>query len=366
MAAPWLSRRRFRALIADSEGRCRELLQLLLGSIVCPSSLIEEFYMNWRRHLARLEELCAKIGRAVLNPLRKEKRKRAKGYLTVWTRRYPFEFFLAIAGLVFGFWLFNPFLMKWAAEGFANAGPVGDSFGALTSLFTGAAFVGLIATLMQQQREIRMQRQDLKMQRDEMKAARAELEGQKKQMALQNQRLQQQMFEQTFFNMLAIFNGYIDDLTGPSQNNGKAPYSGRDQLGQIYIDLLRVSFWDQDGASDLNRVAYAANEFIRRYPKHADDLNSYFRLLYNTLKFVDRQAPQNAKLYINILRAQLSDSECGLIALTCATPTGAKMKALAHKYDLLKHLPEHFDEVPLTMITEYISEMYRDGLLPEI
>ena len=255
--------------------------------------------------------------------------------------------------------------MHWWAKGFTNAGPVGDSFGALTSLFTGAAFVGLIATLMQQQREIRMQRQDLKMQRDEMKAARTELEGQKEQMELQNQSLRQQMFEQTFFNMLSILNGYIDDLTGPNNINGSAPLSGRDQLGQIYIELLRVGHWDDDAASEFQRVGGAANEFIRMYPSHADDLNSYFRLLYNTLKFVDRQAPQDSKLYINIVRAQLTDSECGLIALTCATPAGAKMRSLVEKYDLLKHLPEQFDELPLKMITVHISKMYRDGLLPE-
>lgn len=322
--------------------------------------------MNWRRHLSWLQALCAKIGRAVLTVSSKEKRKRAKRRLTVWTRRYPFEFFGLIALGVLCLWLLNPFFMNWLAKGFANAGPIGDSFGALTSLFTGAAFVGLIATLMQQQREIRLQRQDLKMQRDEMKETRGELEGQKKQMELQNQSLQQQMFEQTFFNLLSIFNGYIDDLTGVNPINGSPPASGRDQLGNIYVDLIRVPVWEDEATQEFQRIGNAANQFVRSYPDHADDLNSYFRLLYNTLKFVDRQAPKNAKLYINIVRAQLTDSECGLIALTCATPKGAKMNELVIKYDFLKHLPEHFDGLPLNGITEHLSKLYRDGLLPDV
>ena len=160
-----------------------------------------------------LQTICAKVGRIVLKLISKEWLMRTKRRLTVWTRRYPVEFFGVIALGVLGLWLLNPLLMHWWADGFANAGPVGDSFGALTSLFTGAAFVGLIATLMQQQREIRMQRQDLKLQREEMKAARSELEGQKEQMELQNQSIRQQMFEQTFLGLLKAHTEYVESMS---------------------------------------------------------------------------------------------------------------------------------------------------------
>lgn len=92
-------------------------------------------------------------------------------------------------------------MVRWVAAAWGGGaeavsfGTFGDSFGALTSLFTGLAFVGLIITLRQQKLQIEMQREDLKLQRDEMKAAREELSGQKEQMALQNQSLRQQMFE---------------------------------------------------------------------------------------------------------------------------------------------------------------------------
>ncbi|WP_282091202.1 hypothetical protein [Epibacterium ulvae] len=81
--------------------------------------------------------------------------------------------------LVIVAWLLSPWLVNWivttAPKGTIEFGTFGDSFGALTSLFTGLAFVGLIVTLRQQKVQIEMQRQDLKLQRDEMKAARDEL-----------------------------------------------------------------------------------------------------------------------------------------------------------------------------------------------
>jgi hypothetical protein len=264
------------------------------------------------------------------------------------------EFFGVIALGILGLWLLNPLVMRWWADGFANAGPVGDSFGALTSLFTGAAFVGLIATLMQQQREIRMQRQDLKLQREEMKAARSELEGQKEQMELQNLSLRQQMFEQTFFNLLNLFNQYIADLSQDHSHRREEPKSGRDQLEHILENLTTVSSrvatqLDQIGGFVVGKEARdrtsgeicdaVAERFLEDYKFHSNDLNSYFRLLYNILKLVKKAEVQDRRTYTNILRAQLSDGELHLLALNCATHKGEKLKDLSDEFDMLKHVP---------------------------
>jgi hypothetical protein len=234
-----------------------------------------------------------KFVRFALEWLRSEHLLRAKRLMKVWTARYPVEFFAGVGGIVLILWLFSPIYMRlFFGEA---AGSKGDSFGALTSLFTGSAFVGLIATLMQQQREIRMQRQDLKLQREEMKASRAELSGQKEQMELQNQSLKQQMFEQTFFNLLNVFNQYIADLVENTAINGREPKRGRDLLERICEEIsqkttrvltgqmehgargqLRKQYRD---CTEDEMAASVVKSFQDGSERHANDLNSYFRLL---------------------------------------------------------------------------------------
>lgn len=197
-------------------------------------------------------------------------------------------------------WAASPWVVKRIVGENGEVGTFGDSFGALTSLFTGLAFVGLIITLRQQKEQIAMQREDLKLQREEMKAARDELSGQKEQMELQNQSLKQQMFEQTFFNLLNVFNQYIADLAEKTSVTGEVPKTGRDQLEVILNKVRKVSSSVRTGEMKENYMGGVAPEYrertsderfevlIDRVPRrmlqHANDLNSYFRLLYNILK----------------------------------------------------------------------------------
>lgn len=300
-----------------------------------------------------------KFVRFVLEWLRSEHLQRAKRLMKVWTARYPVEFFAGVGGIVLILWVLSPIVM-WLFFG-SGAGPKGDSFGALTSLFTGAAFVGLIATLMQQQREIRMQRQDLKLQRDEMKASRAELSGQKEQMALQNQSLKQQMFEQTFFNLLNVFNQYIADLAENTAINGREPKRGRDLLEKIckhvsgnigaFVTLGKKGNSQPDKEKELR---YAAGQTISTLSENGNDLNSYFRLLYNILKLVDQSGVDQKRIYTNILRAQLSDSELQLIALNCARSEAVKLRVLVDRYDILKHLPLKLNELDVRAVCDEI------------
>ena len=265
--------------------------------------------------------------------------------------------------LVVGAWLASPFVVKGMAGESGQAGTFGDSFGALTSLFTGLAFVGLIVTLRQQKAQIAMQREDLKLQRDEMVAARAELSGQKEQMELQNQSLKQQMFEQTFFNLLNVFNQYIVDLVENGPLLSGEPKRGRDQLGRILVDLIDVAYrFDEIKEGKRVEVVRTSTEmmeltvrsFLSNYFHHADDLNSYFRLLYNILKLVDQSGVDQKKTYTNILRAQLTDSELLLIALNCACADAVKLQTLVERYDVLKHLPPTLNGLDIQSVCEEI------------
>lgn len=273
-------------------------------------------------------------------------------------------------GLVFVAWFASPWLVSWVAGGGEKVGTFGDSFGALTSLFTGLAFVGLIITLRQQKAQIAMQREDLKLQRDEMEAARVELSGQKEQMELQNQSLKQQMFEQTFFNMLNLFNQYIADLVEKNPREGSEPQRGRDELERLLQKIASVDSHVVTGETEVNgfgfhkpvikkkskeeRTASLINSIPDVLLKYSNDLNSYFRLLYNILKLVDQSRMDGAKSYTNILRAQLSDSELQLIALNCARAEAAKLQVFVDRYDILKDLPPKLNDFDIQAVCDEI------------
>ena len=69
-----------------------------------------------------------------------------------------------------------------------------------------------------QQRELKLQRRELRLQREEVADTRGEISAQKEQMILQNEYMQKQMFEQTFFQMLEVFNNYIAGIQGTSRD----------------------------------------------------------------------------------------------------------------------------------------------------
>lgn len=264
-------------------------------------------------------------------------------------------------GLVVAAWLASPWVVKRIVGENGEVGTFGDSFGALTSLFTGLAFVGLIITLRQQKAQIAMQREDLKLQRDEMKASREELSGQKEQMALQNQSLKQQMFEQTFFNLLNVFNQYIADLVEKAPTKGHEPKRGRDLLEKICEEISNdplgyIMFGAQgQGQPDFGKkLRETAGRAIDGLSGNGNDLNSYFRLLYNILKLVEQSGVDRKKTYTNILRAQLSDNELQLIALNCARSEAVKLQVLVDRYDILKHLPPKLNELDVHAVCDEI------------
>ena len=69
----------------------------------------------------------------------------------------------------------------------------------------------------------------------------------------------------------------------------------------------------------------------------------YFRNLYNFVKFVDQESDfpkdhKDKKFYTNLIRAQLSSDELGLLFYNCLSNRGAKFKVLVEKYALLEDM----------------------------
>jgi len=208
----------------------------------------------------------------------------------------------------------------------------GDTFGGITSLFSGLAFAGLIVTLWMQRHELRLQRLELTETRNELSRQREVME------------------QQTGDSLIAaIDRQYRDgDETGTVQ--------GRDALERIARTVRRATLFDgkhgpdrvvqPDGWQDRYRVIYEKVE---------SDLGNYFRVLYTVLDHIDSRGDltdAEKYNYIKIVRASLTPDECLLIFFNANSEfASTRMRALIARYALLKHIPRRYlDEAPFIAV----------------
>ena len=101
----------------------------------------------------------------------------------------------------------------------------GDSFGAVNALISAFAFAGMLVAFFLQRYELRLQRKELQLTRDEMNEQTAQFKK-------QNDTLQKERFESTFFHMLELQQQIVNELsTNQTEEirrdlwNGYIPYS---------------------------------------------------------------------------------------------------------------------------------------------
>jgi hypothetical protein len=214
-----------------------------------------------------------------------------------------------------------------------GAGDFGGQFGAVNALFSGLAFVGVVAALILQKRELALQRQELEQTREELR-------GQKEQLEAQNRTFRQQTFENTFFQMLRLHNEIVDSLAVRLHSGGSR--SGRETISLMSEGFSRdfkLSATDAlgDDKEALEEIATLYEEF---YSNHQDQLGHYLRNLCALLEFVAANATiETSELYSNVIRAQLSTGEILLLFYTGLSELGNnKFKSLIEVYSLLEGL----------------------------
>ncbi len=185
-------------------------------------------------------------------------------------------------------------------------GQFGDAFGALSSLFNGLAFAGLLITIVLQSRELRLQRKELRQTSDE-------LAGQKKQLEYQSFAMGKQNFESTFFQLINLIDSRASQLPDPVVND--LSRRGRGGFVQHVHQFRRV----QEGR--LQNVALTRDEvhnvYVDWFRNAAPELSTYFQLISETISFLDASIIQDShekkQAYADILRAMLSPAEKHLI-----------------------------------------------------
>jgi hypothetical protein len=206
----------------------------------------------------------------------------------------------------------------------SKSGAFGDSFGVITSLFSGLAFGGLILAIL-------LQRQDLQLQKEELSLTRKEIKAQN--------------FESTFFQMLRLHNDIINsiDLRGAG-SGGVVITTGRDCFVTFKNRLHRLYDSEKKSAVSIDELELVRESYEKFWADNKHELGHYFRYLYRIFKFVDGNDAKNKKLYTSIVRSQLSDQELLLLFYNCLTCHGVdKFKPIAEKYAL-------FDNLPISML----------------
>lgn len=269
------------------------------------------YFVNKNQYIQKWKEYNVSLYRQFLHIV---------GYTGDKTSRNLFRLFqIAI------FFVIAVLLIDLFAIGKSSFGEWGDFFGGvLNPLLTFLTFLGLLITIILQQKEL--------------KQSRKEFEGQK--VALQNQE-----FDNKFFQMLNLLNNITDNLTIKRVHktlNGKDVFR---YLKDIFHSTIQDRYSNDVANNSLedDKFTYFKNTF--------DDLNNefdttfkyYFINLYQVLKYIDLYAENKheAKEYTNMLRAQLTKNELVLLAYNAIGVqnfTTNQYQLLIEKYAFFEHL----------------------------
>lgn len=214
----------------------------------------------------------------------------------------------------------------------SDAGMSGDMFGSISSLFSGLAFAGLIATLI-------LQRTELSLQRKELSETRHEFE--------------RQRFENRFFSTLSLLNDHIANMRLPSESDNK------DLQGGAVLDYFASELPDEitEDLSEVRSIEFQIEQYLALYDVLFEpSLGPYFRLMYNCIRQIDTSSATEIEKesYSKIFRAQLSSSEVKILLFNCATHWGVEFKPWVERYKLLKHLPRDYRLKNPTLASDYV------------
>lgn len=180
---------------------------------------------------------------------------------------------VTVVVLIFGAYTSVLLVTTWPISSLSidKAGTFGDSFGVLTSLFTGLAFAGLLTTLY--------------LQRSELQLNRKELDETRKEFRLQIQTFHRQRFEDAFYQMLALYKENLRELSIRPHHSDAARIHGIDAL-----NYLNTKF----------KKAWAAHR-LSTFPKEEETRLEYLYLLASTIQSVYVRQSRYVETLANIL-----------------------------------------------------------------
>ncbi len=215
---------------------------------------------------------------------------------------------------------------------------------------------------------LRFQRTELKMQRHELELQRHEIVEQTYQFKKQNETLEIQTFENTYFKLLSLHNEILESIVMEIKTGDKdkthtyREIRGRDCFHEYYQRYKKVFHWafeEQSKAgfdeSTLKRIIEYSYKIF--YEEYQADLGHYFRNLFTIFKFVD-SAKGNPRFYINLIQSLLSNFELLLLYFHCLSDINPEFKRLVEDYSLFyKIIEDELIEITKSLYLDKAFEM---------
>jgi hypothetical protein len=275
---------------------------------------------------------------------------------TTWAWRF------VITGGVIAAFAIVWFLFKNKADGFA-IDQLGDFMsGTVAALWSLAGLFFIYIAFLGQKQQLLNQQLEIMYSQLEVKYTRLELAGQKAEMKEQNATLKQQRFENTFFQLISLFNSIVNSLDIRDRKTRAVTTSGRECFNVFYrrlrSHLTEIVYGGGSSNDDLKNASaeQTLNAYNKLYDNEKADLSHYFRTIYRIYKFIDNSDIEDKTQYAAIARAQLSSYEQILIFYNCLHVHGReKFKPLIERYAVLKNLDDS-----LLINHEHLDE-YEDG-----
>lgn len=206
-------------------------------------------------------------------------------------------------------------------------GPWGDTFGALSSLFSALGFIAVVATLRMQQGQIQQARNDQE---------KINIETREEQ--------HRQRFDGSFFELLKLLREAKEDVVFHHTSDYDAANLLRDQKF-VGIDAFRAAwrevssnFYAKKPTPTRLEAGRIYNDIVHK--RFESRFGPYFRLLYTILNRINSDNILTAEdkiRYANLLRSQLTSYELILIGLNGLSPVSGNLSDLVSEFRLFKY-----------------------------
>lgn len=244
--------------------------------------------------------------------------------------------------------LYGVILKFWPDADVNFTGPFGDSFGPLTSLFSGLAFCGIIVTII-------MQREELRLQRREVERSTQVLRDQTDEFKVQVNLITHQNFDSTFFELIDLHGSQLDRLSILEELLVQRPdirfnTSGKTRTIELHgIEVFAFVFEkfkqyipeSNIKSTDIDRIGRCYQDRLEEYDIHVEAYVASLRGILDHIDSPPEATGNKIKLYKNIVKNSLSIHEVYFLFFYCLSKERDGLKDYIKKYDLLSNFKNH-------------------------
>lgn len=226
-------------------------------------------------------------------------------------------------------------------------GQFGDFVGGtLNPILAFLSFMALLYTIKIQTDELKLSREELEATRKELEGSRIAQQEQSESLRLQNEATRLQIFENTFFQLIDLFNKEKEKLFKNRINIDSYASYIRINMNFNKVDIPRSIFSNSENLQTISATTaylYILKSHDGNYNnfniKYESETASYFGQLYQIMKFINESKIKNRQRYVNIFRAQFTKDELEFLFYHCLGTIGKRrFKKLVEDYEFFEHI----------------------------